>query len=84
MLGCFGDNREWVNSLTERNPTYEAGDCTSTAGDCTIATSDHPIVHPLYMGKITVSGKDSSDAKPYQEKEVLSAIQAVEETPNDE
>jgi predicted RNA binding protein YcfA (HicA-like mRNA interferase family) len=24
-------------------------------------------VHPLYFGKLTISGKDSSDAKSYQE-----------------
>jgi predicted RNA binding protein YcfA (HicA-like mRNA interferase family) len=32
-------------------------------------------MYPLYPGKITVSGKDSTDAKPYQEKEVNQAIQ---------
>ncbi len=36
-------------------------------------------IHSLYAGKITVSGKDSSDAKPYQEKEILGAIQQVKE-----
>jgi predicted RNA binding protein YcfA (HicA-like mRNA interferase family) len=41
-------------------------------------------IHPLYTGKITVSGKDGSDAKAYQEKEVLRAIQEVEEKKNDE
>jgi predicted RNA binding protein YcfA (HicA-like mRNA interferase family) len=41
-------------------------------------------IHPLYAGKITVSGKDSADAKPYQEKEVLRAIQEVEENQDDE
>ncbi len=35
-------------------------------------------IHPLYAGKITVSGKDSADAKRYQEREVLRAIQQVE------
>ncbi|MEL6262947.1 MAG: type II toxin-antitoxin system HicA family toxin [Cyanobacteria bacterium J06626_6] len=34
-------------------------------------------IHPLYKGKITVSGKDGSDAKRYQEKEVLEAIKQV-------
>ncbi|MEA5511213.1 type II toxin-antitoxin system HicA family toxin [Crocosphaera sp. UHCC 0190] len=34
-------------------------------------------VHSLYSGKITVSGKDSEDAKLYQEKEVKQAIQEV-------
>jgi predicted RNA binding protein YcfA (HicA-like mRNA interferase family) len=41
-------------------------------------------IHPLYAGKITVSGKDGVDAKPYQEKEVFRAIQEVEEQQNDE
>ena len=41
-------------------------------------------IHPLYAGKITVSGKDSADAKPYQEKEILSAIEEVEDKENDE
>jgi len=36
-------------------------------------------MHPLYSGKLTISGKDSSDAKPYQEKEVQQAIKEVEE-----
>ncbi|PZO17872.1 MAG: hypothetical protein DCF25_10515 [Leptolyngbya foveolarum] len=36
-------------------------------------------VHPLYPGKITVSGKNGSDAKRYQENDVLSAIREVEE-----
>ncbi|BAZ42998.1 hypothetical protein NIES4101_89700 [Calothrix sp. NIES-4101] len=36
-------------------------------------------IHPLYNGKLTVSGKDSSDAKLYQEKEVQQAIKEVEE-----
>lgn len=35
-------------------------------------------IHPLYTGKLTVSGKDSSDAKPYQEKDVQQAIKEVE------
>ncbi|MBU7582528.1 MAG: type II toxin-antitoxin system HicA family toxin [Nostoc sp. TH1S01] len=35
-------------------------------------------VHPLYAGKITISGKDGADAKCYQEKEVKQAIEAVE------
>lgn len=35
-------------------------------------------IHPFYTGKITISGKDGADAKPYQEKEILRAIQEVE------
>lgn len=34
--------------------------------------------HPLYQGRVTISGKDSDDAKRYQEKEVERAIQEVE------
>jgi hypothetical protein len=30
----------------------------------------------LYTGKLTVSGKDSSDAKTYQEKDVQKAIKS--------
>ncbi|WP_353930147.1 type II toxin-antitoxin system HicA family toxin [Okeanomitos corallinicola TIOX110] len=42
-------------------------------------------IHPLYNGKITISGKDSADAKKYQEKEVKQAIQEIEhKTENDE
>lgn len=35
-------------------------------------------IHPLYLGKVTISGKDSSDARNYQEKEVKQAIQEVD------
>lgn len=34
-------------------------------------------IHPLYSGKVTISGKDGSDAKLYQEKEIRQAIQEV-------
>ena len=34
-------------------------------------------VHSLYSGKVTMSGNDSSDAKPYQEKETKKAIEEV-------
>jgi|GEM_PF-152328 len=36
-------------------------------------------IHPLYAGNLTISGKDGSDAKPYQEKDVRQAIQEIEE-----
>jgi predicted RNA binding protein YcfA (HicA-like mRNA interferase family) len=36
--------------------------------------------HPYYLGKLTVSGQDSADAKRYQEKEVSLAIQEVKQT----
>ncbi len=39
-------------------------------------------VHSLYSGKVTVSGKDGIDAKPYQEKEVIQAIQEVNRRQN--
>ncbi len=35
--------------------------------------------HPLLPGKITLSGKDSADAKLYQEKDVKNALQKLEE-----
>jgi predicted RNA binding protein YcfA (HicA-like mRNA interferase family) len=41
-------------------------------------------IHPLYAGKITLSGKDGTDAKPYQEKEVRQAIEAIEGKKQDE
>jgi predicted RNA binding protein YcfA (HicA-like mRNA interferase family) len=36
-------------------------------------------IHPNYVGKLTVSGQDSADAKRYQEKDVSLAIQEVEQ-----
>ena len=33
--------------------------------------------HPLYLGRITISGKDGAAAKDYQENEVLKAIKEV-------
>lgn len=41
-------------------------------------------IHPLYAGKITVAGKDSADAKRYQEKEVQQAIEEVEDKEDEE
>ncbi len=41
-------------------------------------------IHPLYSGKVTISGKDSKDAKSYQEKEVKKAIEQVLGNQNDE
>ncbi|MGB3514050.1 MAG: type II toxin-antitoxin system HicA family toxin [Microcoleaceae cyanobacterium] len=40
-------------------------------------------IHPLYAGKLTVSGQDKNDAKPYQEKNVQKAIDEVEGNFND-
>jgi predicted RNA binding protein YcfA (HicA-like mRNA interferase family) len=34
-------------------------------------------LHPLFKGRITLSGKDGNDAKPYQEKEVAEAIKQI-------
>lgn len=36
-------------------------------------------LHPNYPGRITLSGKDGQDAKPYQEKEIAEAIKIVEQ-----
>lgn len=33
--------------------------------------------HPSLSGKIVLSGKDGSDAKPYQEKDVEKALQKL-------
>ncbi|MEH2070503.1 MAG: type II toxin-antitoxin system HicA family toxin [Nostoc sp.] len=38
--------------------------------------------HPLLTGRVTISGKDGSDAKPYQEKDVNNALQRLEEIKN--
>lgn len=34
-------------------------------------------LHPRYPGRVILSGKDGSDAKPYQEREVQDAIETV-------
>ncbi|MDJ0727676.1 MAG: type II toxin-antitoxin system HicA family toxin [Prochloraceae cyanobacterium] len=39
-------------------------------------------IHPLYSGKITLAGKDSNDAKKYQEREIFKAITEVERKQN--
>jgi len=36
-------------------------------------------LHPLFMGRITLSGKDGNDAKSYQEKEVKDAILQIKD-----
>jgi predicted RNA binding protein YcfA (HicA-like mRNA interferase family) len=33
--------------------------------------------HPLYPGRVTISGNDGDDAKPYQEKAVNKAVKIV-------
>lgn len=35
--------------------------------------------HPLLPGKITLSGNNGSDTKPYQEKDVNNALQRLKE-----
>lgn len=40
-------------------------------------------LHPLYSGRVTLSGKDSQDAKIYQEKEIRKAIRIVEAAKGD-
>jgi len=39
--------------------------------------SHRNFLHPDYAGSVVISGKSGSDAKPYQEKAVKKAIQAV-------
>jgi predicted RNA binding protein YcfA (HicA-like mRNA interferase family) len=36
-------------------------------------------LHRLFLGRVTLSGKDGNDAKPYQEKEVNDAIKQVKD-----
>ena len=36
-------------------------------------------VHALYPGHVAISGNEGDDAKPYQEREVRDAIEAVRE-----
>jgi predicted RNA binding protein YcfA (HicA-like mRNA interferase family) len=36
-------------------------------------------IHPLLTKPIVLSGKDSQDAKPYQEKDVMETIQELEQ-----
>ena len=36
-------------------------------------------LHPAYPGRITISGKDGADAKPYQEQEIRQAIRVVQQ-----
>ena len=35
--------------------------------------------HPLLSDRVTLSGKDGSDAKPYQEKDVKNVLEKLEE-----
>jgi predicted RNA binding protein YcfA (HicA-like mRNA interferase family) len=35
--------------------------------------------HSLLEGMVTISGKDGNDAKPYQEKDVITAIKIVQQ-----
>ncbi len=40
--------------------------------------------HPLLPGKLTLSGKDGNDAKPYQEKDVNNALEMLKEIQQEE
>jgi predicted RNA binding protein YcfA (HicA-like mRNA interferase family) len=35
--------------------------------------------HPNYVGKLTISGQNSDDAKRYQEKDVAKAIEEIQQ-----
>lgn len=41
--------------------------------------SHRKFVHDRFEGAVTLSGKDNADAKPYQEKQVKKAIEAVQD-----
>ncbi|MCG9893005.1 MAG: type II toxin-antitoxin system HicA family toxin [Thermosynechococcaceae cyanobacterium MS004] len=36
-------------------------------------------LHPLFLGRVILSGKDSNDAKPYQVREVMDAIKQIKD-----
>jgi predicted RNA binding protein YcfA (HicA-like mRNA interferase family) len=36
-------------------------------------------IHPLLLNPVVLSGKDSKDAKPYQDKDIIESIQEVEQ-----
>lgn len=40
--------------------------------------------HPLLPGKLTLSGKDGSDAKAYQEQDINNALQKIKEIEQEE
>ena len=40
-------------------------------------------IHPDYDGRVTIAGKDGSDAKRYLEKEVKQAIEVVKKKQKD-
>jgi predicted RNA binding protein YcfA (HicA-like mRNA interferase family) len=41
--------------------------------------SHRKFIHSNYSGSVTLSGKDSDDAKHYQEKDVKKAIEEVQD-----
>jgi predicted RNA binding protein YcfA (HicA-like mRNA interferase family) len=41
--------------------------------------SHRKLVHPRYLGAVTLSGGLGDDAKPYQEKQVRQVIEVVQE-----
>ncbi|MFM6192339.1 MAG: type II toxin-antitoxin system HicA family toxin [Planktothrix sp.] len=40
--------------------------------------------HPLLPGKVILSGKDSNDAKPYQERDVINALNTLAKIKEDQ
>jgi predicted RNA binding protein YcfA (HicA-like mRNA interferase family) len=36
-------------------------------------------IHPNYVGKLTISGQNSADAKRYQEKAVSNALEKIQQ-----
>lgn len=61
--------RELKKILLKAGFTYEPGKGSHTKW-----------FHPRFKGRVTLSGKDGDDAKRYQEKEVMVAIQQVEDS----
>ena len=40
--------------------------------------------HPLLPGKVILSGKDGNDAKPYQERDVINALNTLAKIKEDQ
>lgn len=64
--------RELKSLLRKAGFTYRPGKGSHTVWE-----------HPLLPQKITISGNDGDDARPYQEKRVMSDLQKLEEMQNE-
>lgn len=65
--------RELKSLLLEAGFTYESDKGSHTKW-----------VHPLLLGKLTLSGSDGDDAKRYQEKDVSDVLKRLKDTNEEE